>query len=170
MKPETLNVSNSGSPNYLTQLLGLACQVISRSPYHSKLDFHYVQSTLIPAIMHRQLQIFFDENEAPVAYIVWASVVDEVEARFVTEKKFRLHESEWNEGEILWVIDLAAKTGYFASVKNLLTKTTFRNVFNIRYMRMSQGRMKLREFRKQAGGVGNDLKTGANQTGDAVTI
>ncbi|WP_404985528.1 toxin-activating lysine-acyltransferase [Caballeronia sp. LZ034LL] len=61
------------------------------------------------AIAHEQIEIFFMNGE-PVGYFMWALLTPEV-----ADKAFRvgrpIHPSEWNEGELLWVVDASIPAG-----------------------------------------------------------
>lgn len=157
MTPEILTVSPSGKPNYVSVMLGFACELLSKSPTHATFNIQHIGRILIPAIRHRQLNVLFDQDGKAIAYLVWATLMEDVETRFAEEKEIRLHESEWNEGKSLWIIDLVVIPGYMLAVKKYLSDLAFPEINNFRYMRKCRGTLKLFEMRRQKDKVGTGL-------------
>lgn len=60
---------------------------------------------LSPAIDHQQILFFFDSFDAPVGYITWANLAPDSADRLLKDPNFLLHESEWDEGNLTWIID-----------------------------------------------------------------
>lgn len=56
------------------------------------------------AIQHNQIKFLFDSRGFPLAYITWAYLEADTEARLLRDPEFRLHPSEWNEdGSGFWI-------------------------------------------------------------------
>ena len=61
------------------------------------------------AIQHNQIKFLFDSRGFPLAYITWAYLEADTEARLLRDPEFRLHLSEWNED---------GRIGFWISVVN----------------------------------------------------
>ncbi|MGO2155364.1 toxin-activating lysine-acyltransferase [Serratia sp. BW106] len=64
------------------------------------------------AIQHKQIQFLFDTSGQPLAYVTWAFLEADTEARLLSDPEFRLHPSEWNEGDRIWLLDFCCKPGF----------------------------------------------------------
>lgn len=69
-----------------------------------------------PAIRHGQIKFYFDERRRPIAYLTWAYLAPDVEYRLSHDPTVLLHESEWNEGDNLWFLDVVAPFGHLNKV------------------------------------------------------
>lgn len=49
------------------------------------------------AIQHNQIKFLFDSRGFPLAYITWAYLEADTEARLLRDPEFRLHPSEWKD-------------------------------------------------------------------------
>lgn len=78
---------------------------------------------LMPPILLDQCKLYMKE-EIPWAFITWALVSDEVDARLRTQiPKIAPH--EWKSGEHLWLIDVVAPFGQADEMIEELRKTQF---------------------------------------------
>ncbi len=91
--------------------IGIAMELLSRDPLGRFSEINILQETIAPAIRHRQIAFAFDELSKPVGFLIWAYLSEEVQLRLLTEHSLRLHESEWSEGEQIWVLKLVAPMG-----------------------------------------------------------
>lgn len=90
---------------------GMALQLM-RNVGRANLSMGALHAFLWPAIRLKQIEfIYANHGGAPVAYIMWAYLTDEVVAEFVNGSERLLDLSEWNEGDNLWVMDVAATPG-----------------------------------------------------------
>lgn len=74
------------------------------------------------AIEHKQIKFFFDTQGQPLAYVTWAYLESDTEKRLLDDPKFRLHPSEWNEGDRIWLLDFCCKPGFGRKVIECLTQ------------------------------------------------
>lgn len=74
------------------------------------------------AIMHDQIQFAFDEVGDPVAFWIWAFPSLSVEQRLMTNPYTPLHESEWDEGGRLWILDIVSPFGYLRDIARHLAR------------------------------------------------
>lgn len=64
------------------------------------------------AIQHHQIKFLFDSRGFPLAYITWAYLETDTEARLLNDPEFILHPSEWNEDGRIWILDFCCKPGF----------------------------------------------------------
>lgn len=102
--------------------LGLASELLcqSRAIPASRIG-HYCQRARV-AISHEQIQFAFDEVGDPVAFWIWAFPSWSVERRLMTDPHAPLHESEWDEGGRLWILDLVSPFGYLRDIARYLAR------------------------------------------------
>jgi cytolysin-activating lysine-acyltransferase len=73
-----------------------------------------------------QVQVFFDAaTHAPVGYVTWALLSDDVERRWLNDPSTLLHCSEWNEGDRLWIMDFVAPFGHASDIARHLRRHGF---------------------------------------------
>ena len=125
--------------------IGYVTALMARSQSHARLDFSVIRTLVTPAIRHRQLKVYFDEDGTPVGYVIWVRVAADVEARFLSGAPTALHESEWNEGNRLWVIDLLAPLGHVRYILRDLRDNVFRDQHCARYFRVKDNRRLVKE-------------------------
>jgi hemolysin-activating ACP:hemolysin acyltransferase len=79
-----------------------------------------------PAIVTNQLAIFYGSYSGnPVGYITWAFLAPDVEHRWLNDPGVLLHESEWNEGGNLWIMDFLAIPGYCEDIIEFIENNMF---------------------------------------------
>lgn len=88
-----------------------------------------------PAIVLRQIRFFFDNVGEPIGYMTWALLAPDVEKRITTDPRFLLHDSEWNEGERLWIIDFVAPGGMAKEVLRYAEQDMFKAFSEAHYVR-----------------------------------
>lgn len=93
---------------------GLAAYLCSHA--HGRRSVADLNNWIMPAIQMRQIMFAFDRAGAPLAYWTWAYLAHDAEARLIADPNGRLHESEWNEAERLWVMEFVAPFGYVADI------------------------------------------------------
>ena len=115
--------------------IGYAMHLLSQSPRARYRQAHYASAILTPAIAHRRINFYFDEDGSPVAFLVWANLAPDVEERVLARSKLELHVSEWNEGSSLWVLDLVAPFGHLKYVLRHARDVLFRDEPQVRFVR-----------------------------------
>lgn len=96
--------------------LGLVAELMCQSKVYRNQPLAFLRTWVMPAIEHDQIRFLFDHAGEPVAYWTWAFLAPDVEHRFIHDSHVLLHESEWNEGGQLWIMDLVALRGFIRSV------------------------------------------------------
>ncbi|HFK7188757.1 TPA: toxin-activating lysine-acyltransferase [Serratia odorifera] len=87
----------------------LSCMLMNSnySLYHVKTLQLWTQQ----AINQNQFKILFDHLDNPLGYITWAYFREGTLARFISEPSFIPHNSEWNEGGALCILDFCCQPG-----------------------------------------------------------
>jgi len=91
-------------------LLGCALDVASQCPRYREASFGEVSNMISCAIMNQQMKCYFNTMGRPVGLLLWAWVTEDVLTRLTNEATFppSLHQSEWQEGKIPFVVDLVS--------------------------------------------------------------
>jgi len=90
-------------------IIGMVAGLMMDSPMHQHLFLADMKWLVIPAVALQQYRIFRKDG-IPVAYVSWAMISEETEARLM-EGKMRLRPDEWKGGDRVWIIDLIAPFG-----------------------------------------------------------
>lgn len=106
----------------------------------------YFDNRIFPAIALNQIQFYFNDNGAVVGYVVWAFLTPEVADRLSRCHDERLHISEWNEGEELWILDIVAPRGHFWKIKSELFSVKFSQFCRASYSRNVGGKVICAQF------------------------
>jgi cytolysin-activating lysine-acyltransferase len=125
--------------------IGYASKLIAEADSHRSKPFNYLASVILPAIRHQQIKFFFSDDGRPVGYIVWAYIEKDVEDRLVTYDLPVLHESEWNEGDALWIMDFLVLPGYMNYAVKNIKDSLFSSARKVRYFRLKRGALHIRE-------------------------
>ncbi len=91
--------------------LGYAAMLLAQDPTTRMAELRILQDWIEPAIRHKQLIFAFNELKRPVGFVTWATLAPDVERRLASDPLARLHESEWDEGERLWLMHFIAPFG-----------------------------------------------------------
>ncbi|MBA5235638.1 toxin-activating lysine-acyltransferase [Pectobacterium aroidearum] len=87
----------------------VACMLMNRnySLYHIKILQQWTQK----AISHNQFKVFFNNTNHPIGYMTWAFLREDTLSRLSQDPLFLLHDSEWDEGGTLCIMDFCCKPG-----------------------------------------------------------
>ncbi|XZG71863.1 toxin-activating lysine-acyltransferase [Chitinibacteraceae bacterium HSL-7] len=88
---------------------------------------------LLAAIYHEQYRVFFDRNGSPIAFVTWAFPSIRVQNALAQFPDYVLHESEWDEGGAVWVLDLVVKPGFLRFIVNELRNGIFGECSVVRF-------------------------------------
>ncbi|MBZ3269597.1 toxin-activating lysine-acyltransferase [Xanthomonas perforans] len=84
-----------------------------------------VKVWLYPPILMRQIRFFYDYRGQPIGYVTWAFLSDDVVDKLKHDPRFILHDSEWNEGCNVWIMDFVAISGYARDLVGKLAESEF---------------------------------------------
>lgn len=90
-------------------LLGPVTWLYMNSRFHKHVFTNDLEWLVLPPIVLNQCKLYV-KGDAPIAYVSWAFVSDDVAERLKTGSN-RLAPHEWKSGEQLWLIDVAAPFG-----------------------------------------------------------
>lgn len=85
------------------QVMGNAVWLMTMSKAHRDLPIRVVEDLISPAILIKQFRLF-SKDKQPVAFLIWASVSDEVKAK-IDAGGYTLHLSDWRSGPHVVVLD-----------------------------------------------------------------
>jgi len=108
-----------------TEQVGLVAGLMCRSKTYRLHQLTYLTQWIEPAIAHQYIHFAFEERGRPLAYWTWAFLAPDVEDRLVKNPNGLLHESEWNEGDHLWIMDFVAPHGYVRDVVKYMQESFF---------------------------------------------
>jgi hemolysin-activating ACP:hemolysin acyltransferase len=108
--------------------------VFSRSASHKHYTLADIEWMIVPAVVTGQAYIAELQHKdhgarAPVAAVLWASVLAETDRRLSANlsQKIRLRPDEWKSGDILWIIDAAGEPRAIAGALAELAQTQFKD-------------------------------------------
>lgn len=112
--------------NGIMEKRGTVAHLMSLSREYRNFPFACLSAWIDPAILTNQLAVFYRGNDGcPVGYITWALLAQDVEQRWINDPHVILHESEWNEGENLWIMDFLALPSYCADIVEYIDRSMF---------------------------------------------
>ncbi|WP_338909944.1 toxin-activating lysine-acyltransferase [Serratia marcescens] len=91
--------------------LGFAVSCMLMNKNYSLYHIKTLQLWTQEAINQNQFKILFDHLDNPLGYITWAYLRDETLGRLINAPQFLLHNSEWDEGGTLCILDFCCKPG-----------------------------------------------------------
>jgi len=127
---------------------GYASSLMSLVASHKMKPLNYLMTVISPAISHRQVKFYFNDDGNPVGFIVWALLDKDVDNRFISSHNFGLHESEWNEGNLLWIMDFLILPGFRKYVVRHMRYSLFPDFNELKYFRLKRGRFQIRVVKR----------------------
>lgn len=80
------------------------------------------------ALKIKQYYIWYNKNSEPVGYILWAFVDEVTVQSFTSNGPHNIHPSQWNEGDIIWIMDIVSRTKISLSSYKLVRAKLFASV------------------------------------------
>ncbi|WP_320174768.1 toxin-activating lysine-acyltransferase [Maridesulfovibrio sp.] len=117
------NDAKASSQPDLSSVLGVVTALMMDSPVHEYFFLSDMKWLVVPPVRLRQFRIFRKDG-MPFAYVCWASVNEQTEAR-LKAGHVKLRPDEWNNGDNLWLVDLVAPFGGAEEVMKDLKRTVF---------------------------------------------
>ncbi|GHD69302.1 toxin-activating lysine-acyltransferase [Jeongeupia chitinilytica] len=109
----------------VSRQVGFAAKVMSENKKYMQFQFAAIPQWIRMPVVHEQCKFFFDGGGDPVGFVTWAMVSEKTLATIFRDKDYILHASEWNDGRIVWIMDLCVNRGYFRSVFQCLKTFDF---------------------------------------------
>lgn len=106
-------LESQGSPiaSSNSNQLGAVVDLLMRHPLYHRYPIATLRAWVIPAIKARQIKIYYGQDGASVGYVTWAWLSRHAADRWVHDPTALLHDSEWTDGETLWILDFVARQG-----------------------------------------------------------
>ncbi len=104
-------------------VVGQVCGLMTVSPAHKHLFIADLEWALMPPVLLRQFSMV-RQNDRLAAFVSWASVSDEVNAR-LKQGVTRLKPADWRSGSHLWIIDVIAPFGRRDEIVAQVRETVF---------------------------------------------
>jgi len=125
---------NESSAAFARQL-GNAAMLMMQSKNYQFFAVMCMRVWIQPAIVLKQIKFFFDADGVPAGYVTWAFMAADTEHRFIHDPKVLLHDSEWIEGERLWIMDFVARKGAARAMLGQIRETMFLSFTEARSLR-----------------------------------
>jgi hemolysin-activating ACP:hemolysin acyltransferase len=147
MQKSFLNVYERPAASVLenAQTLGFMAMIMGRSAAHQRYPQAFLSNMLSHALLQKTIKIYVDCDGNPVGYVVWAYLESSTEQRILRTDNILLDRTEWNEGDSLWIIDLAAPSGHIDYILRDLRDKVFKDEHRLRYFRLKGGRKVFKE-------------------------
>ncbi len=84
--------------------IGQAAWLMTMSKAHRDLPIKSLEDHLAPSILFKQFKLY-SKGKQPVAFLIWASVSDEIKARIEAGDK-TMDVKDWRSGEHIVVLDV----------------------------------------------------------------
>lgn len=117
--------------------MGAVAFVMAQHGRHQDSPIKALASRIVPAAMARQIRIYYASHGTPVGYITWAWLSQDAERRWINVPDASLHQSEWTDGETLWVIDFLTFPGLERQLLNHARDTLFADQPSVKALRRS---------------------------------
>lgn len=105
-------------------LLGPISWLYSQSRGHQHYFMSDINWLIMPPLMHDQYKLYIKDN-APLAYVSWAKVSQEVVERIQKSNQLRLAPSDWNSGDIIMIVDAVVPFGGMKGVVKSVRDSEF---------------------------------------------
>lgn len=115
--------------------LGLATMLMLQCKEYSEYQILCLKVWTEQAILHRQIKFFFNDLGAPVGYVTWAYLSEEIENKIAREGLCLLHPSEWDEGDRLWILDFCSPGGHTWDIVRHIKHKMFHGVHEAKWIR-----------------------------------
>ncbi len=119
---------------------GLVCQFAANLPSHAQMPLRSFAVLTQHAQQVDQLKVYLNGYEECVGYVIWALLTPDVERAFIAGNLRPLAPWEFNDGNSLWILDMAVASGSLSYVLEDLRDAVFAEYTQLTYLRVKQGR------------------------------
>lgn len=120
-----------------SEVFGQVVSLWTKAKAQSFVPLHGVTSMLVPALKHRQYIMAsaqIDRELKPVAYMAWANLSAEAEARYLRDPNIAIKPADWKSGDRMWIIDWFTPYGHAHAMRfavgHLLAHRTARAIYH----------------------------------------
>lgn len=131
--PFTQASVTSAHAKLISASVGEIALVMARSVAHQHLPMSEIASRVVPAVLSGQLLVVEATSKdsgahAPIAYVIWARVSDEVDQRLraAPSAQLALTAEEWTSGDHIWIVDMAGDHDVLLQALEKLLTTRFK--------------------------------------------
>jgi len=82
------------------------------------IDLSCLRSAVHAPIEQGQIRFVRNFNLEVAGYYTWAKLTPFVSEKYINHPDYRLHPSEWNEGDEFWIIGLCARKRFLKNIYN----------------------------------------------------
>jgi cytolysin-activating lysine-acyltransferase len=120
-----LHLNASADATDLELLLGQVFMILCSDYRRDRDTIGKIKEQVVEAAAAGNCRVVFNRRNSPVAYVAWARLAEDVENRILEIGDCRLHRSEWNEGDRLWITDFSSPVYPIRSVGRLIVSAEF---------------------------------------------
>lgn len=132
--------------------LGIVIQLMCISKSQHGKSLAYLRNIVEPAIRLELIKLYFNEDGAPVGYIIWAMLDAKGSMLAETQGIHSVEPGLWRLGEMLWVIDFLAPLGNAKYIFRNVRDELFRESPSWQYSRETKnGRKVNRRISRRSG-------------------
>lgn len=115
------------------EALGMMMWLMKYADYHSQWPLWSVDIDIVPALLHGQCKLYFDDQKNPIGFVTWARLDEACKKQMLINEE-PLDFEQWNCGSIVMVNDLVAPWGHAKQIIYDLKYNIFpyEQVFSIR--------------------------------------
>lgn len=97
------------------EALGMMMWLMKHADYHRQWPLWSVDTNIVPALLHGQIKLYFDEDQNPVGFASWAWLNDSAREQVLTDEE-PLSLEQWSSGEHLLFVDFVAPWGHTKNI------------------------------------------------------
>ncbi|SHH62973.1 toxin-activating lysine-acyltransferase [Massilia sp. CF038] len=134
------------------EVMGAVTWLWMHSPVHRELPLIALSQTLL-APMKAQQYILASQADGeggfrPVAYLAWANLSAEAEARYVQGgASALLRDADWTSGDRMWITDWVTPFGHANEFRHLVSTLLAQSCFRALYHRAGSGPQRVKAMR-----------------------
>ncbi|MFM9270972.1 toxin-activating lysine-acyltransferase [Halomonas elongata] len=126
------NNCKQASQDDIFNKLGFVISVMNQCNLHSNLRIINIKKWMFQPIIQNQISLLENSWGEPVSYYCWAYLDINSVRRMLEDPSYVLHPSEWDEGNILWIIDICTHSNYLRPTLREISHR-FQDYFDILY-------------------------------------
>jgi len=124
----------------------LAC-AMAESASHQNRSIDSLSAVLLPAMIQERYHTFYDSSGQLIGCVAWATLTPEVLARVRLSGTFKLHKSEWNEGDLLCITEFfCSKASALRGIFKELLQRFKHDYLEVHFLRRKNGFVTMRKM------------------------
>jgi cytolysin-activating lysine-acyltransferase len=98
-----MKVDSSNLDDNINLNIGKVITILSKVNTGGNVNLDFVFDLVVPATLHEQIAFFYDIKNEPIGFVTWCKLSRKTSDMFIKYLNFKLHLSEWNEGDQIWI-------------------------------------------------------------------